>query len=1199
MKQSSLKNLQVGYGISLFLLLISSLASFLCINELLTASEKVNQTNKFILNLESIISTLKDAETGQRGFLLTNDNRFLEPYNKAINQSVNDINIIKNYSYQTKEQMHNAASLEGIVVARTVSLKTLIEKRRAGGKITIADLEQGKAQMDDARRLIKRMEIIEYQLLERRSEKMNSLSTYTPVLIIIAALLGIIITLYSYLRAKNDYKQRSLLYDELKSKDVEMTERLDIIETVADKISKGDYETRVETRDRNDSIANLALSLNTMAESLMHSFNAIKEEEWLQTGTAQLNSKIIGTENLDELLNAILNHIIEYTEASVGAFYLFNNKDLLKLAASYAIDNIDTEKEIPLGQAIVGQAAKNGIPLSFSNTASSTLATAYAGGKIHPTHIIAIPLFFEGNLKAVIELGSMKAFMPKELEFIENIATTVATSINTAQSKIRLQELLEETQAQSEELQTQHSELENLNTELEAQAQKLQASEEELRVQQEELVQTNRELEARGKNLEEMNQLIVDRNFDIQRKAKELELSTKYKSEFLANMSHELRTPLNSILLLSRLLSENHDTNLSAEQIEYANVINSSGNGLLLLIDEILDLSKIEAGKMELDYSMFEIESLSTTLKSMFDPVAKDKNIELNIHQATDIPLKIETDRLRLEQILKNLLSNALKFTTVGSVTLSITHGEKNGFISFKVKDTGIGIDKEHTAHIFEAFQQADGSTRRKYGGTGLGLSITRELVKLLGGTIELKSTINVGSEFTVTIPTSPELIKIEIVEPDSPPLNIISAIESDLSKTEKRMLSNIIPEEIQDDRNLIKDGDRTILIIEDDTQFAKALLEYTRKNGYKGIVCVRGDQGIEFAKQYQPLAILLDLQLPVKDGWEVMEELKSNRETRHIPVHIMSSMEAKKESIMRGAIDFINKPISINNMRDVFEKIESALNHPSRKVLIIEENSKHAQALAYFLETSNIPSDVKDSVTEGIKALTNEDVSCVILDMGVPNHSAYETLEEIKNTPGLENLPIIIFTGKSLSITEESKIKQYANSIVMKTAHSYRRILDEVALFLHLVQEKTKPEKDLAPRLDILNEVLAGKTVLIADDDVRNIFSLSKALEHLKMNVLSAIDGKDAITVLQENPQVDIILMDMMMPEMDGYESIAKIRKNLGFKNLPILAVTAKAMLGDREKCIEAGASDYISKPVDIDQLISLLRVWLYNKSI
>ncbi len=692
--------------------------------------------------------------------------------------------------------------------------------------------------------------------------------------------------------------------------------------------------------------------------------------------------------------------------------------------------------------------------------------------------------------------------------------------------------------------------------------------------------------------------MIADRNVEIVKKAEELELSTKYKSEFLANMSHELRTPLNSILLLSRLLSENTEKNLSGDQVESAQVIQSSGRGLLMLIDEILDLSKIESGKMELAFAAVSIEQVAIHMRQLFAPLAKEKKIDFLIKTDPALPAVIESDEQRLEQVLKNLLSNALKFTEKGAVTFGVRPGAAGAHIEFFVKDTGIGIAADKQQLIFEAFQQADGTTRRRFGGTGLGLSISRELAKLLGGSIRVNSMVNQGSEFVLSLP----LQYGQAAPTMAAAVAMVSAPAERIP--ERTLLADSFPEDIPDDREQIMPGDKVILIVEDDTHFAKLLLAHAKAVGYKGVLVVRGDKVLETALRYQPAAILLDIVLPAKNGWEVLEELKSNSRLRHIPVHMMSSMEAKKESLHRGAVDFINKPVATEQMQQVFARLEQVINRAPGKVLIIEENPQHAKALAYFLEQYKIRQEVRSSVADGITALRQEDIQCVILDMGIPDRNAYETMEQIKNNEGLENLPIIIFTGKSLSKAEEARIRQYADSIVVKTAHSYQRILDEVGLFLHLVDNGAQKNMEAGytalEKMGAVDQVLKDKTVLVADDDVRNIFSLTRVLEKHKMKIVSATDGLEALQVLKDTRhKIDIVLMDIMMPGLDGYEAIRQIRLQPAFKKLPILAITSHAMLGEREKCIRAGASDYISKPVDLDQLTSLLRVWLYDKNI
>jgi signal transduction histidine kinase/DNA-binding response OmpR family regulator/CHASE3 domain sensor protein len=1197
MKATFKRNLLIGFGLSLLLLIVSSVASFFSIRNLLESAAWVNHTNVVIFKLESTLSFMKDAETGQRGYLLTGDEEFLDPYKFAYDSVEANLAGLKELTQDNAEQQVELEKLQSLLARRQALLQSSIKARRSGESVSFDSLQRGRVIMREARELVGRMEDREKRLLSIRTSNLNQIAGYTPILIVVAALLALLITSVFYIRVKKDYDERTLLQGELEEKDREINQRINIIREIAAKISAGDYSIRVNDEEK-DALGSLSLSLNRMAVSLETSFNQLADKEWHQTGVAELNNRMVGEKDVNTLTGHIIEFLTEYTSSQIGVLYLAGADNTLVVTNSFAFTPADNRRVIRVGQGLAGQCAASAKTMLLKDVNPDNITISYAAGEIRPVNIVAVPILYEGHVKGVMELASLIPYTHNGLAFLETVGHNVAIAITTAENRRRMQELLEETQAQSEELQVQHGELENINTELEAQAQKLQASEEELRVQQEELQQANQELEERSRLLEDRNQVIVERNLEIQKKAEELEVSTKYKSEFLANMSHELRTPLNSILLLSRLMAENNDKNLNPDQVESAHVIQSSGKGLLNLIDEILDLSKIEAGKMDLEYAHVPVHEICADMEALFVPIAREKNLALNIDIQAEAPVLIETDKMRLEQILKNLLSNALKFTARGSVTLKVAAvTEHPDQVRFSVKDTGIGIPADKQQIIFEAFQQADGSTRRKYGGTGLGLSISRELAKLLGGEIRLDSEPGSGSEFIVTIPVQPQEEK-ENVAPATQ--QQAEEVWKDAVRAKDRKddyIATAIPEEIPDDRHNLSADDKVILIVEDDTKYAGILLEFTRKRGYKGIVAVRGDYGIEMAQRYKPVAILLDIVLPVQSGWQVMEALKSNPATRPIPVHIISSLEAKRESLQKGAVDFINKPLALDQMPRIFQQLENALTRNPKKVLIVEENAKHAQALAYFLENFNVSTEITVNITSSVAALQKQDVNCVILDMGVPDQHAYETLETVKSNPGLENLPIIIFTGKNLSRAEENRIRQYADSIVIKTAHSYQRMLDEVALFLHLVEEKTdnKPgRKQPAP----LKEVLQGKTVLIADDDVRNIFSLTKALEQHKMNIVSALDGKEALQQLENNQKVDIVLMDMMMPEMDGYETIKMIRESAKYKYLPILAVTAKTMLGDREKCIRAGASDYISKPVDIDQLVSLLRVWLYDNN-
>lgn len=1196
-------NLLLGFGVSLIILFISSAASYISIHNLLNSAQLVNETNSVILETEQLFAALKEAESSQRGFLLTDDPVFLENYEAAKNRVRDGLASMLKMTDDAVQQQ-SIEKLQTLASSRLVVLDDVLITEENSGVVSIAKLNQGKEHMDAARAVINAVRARGVQALDERTGTMNAFATFTPMIIMIAALFALTITTIFYIRIRNDLTQRLKLQQELQEQDQEISRRIDIIRGIADQVALGHYSIRINDQQR-DALGNVAGSLNKMAASLESSFGLLSEKEWLQAGMAALNDVIIGELSVTKISQNVIDFVCTYISGHAGALYILD-QDRAKFEAGFAYIPSDNRASFQIGEGLVGQSIARGEFMEIQDIPSENIRIQLSAGEVFPKHVVVIPIFDGVTIKGGIEIASVSNFTALEIEFLKSCSHNIGIAISTAQNRRMLQELLEETQSQSEELQAQHSELENINSELEMQSEKLQASDEELRAQQEELRQANDELEARAALLEQRNQLISEHNFEIERKAEELAQSARYKSEFLANMSHELRTPLNSILLLSRLMTENTQNNLTTDQVEYARVIEMSGKGLLVLIDEILDLSKIESGKTALDICAVSIPDIFEEMQALFGPVADDRGLKFNVSIADNVPEKIETDRLRLEQIIRNLLSNAFKFTAQGSVGIHVAaHNNDPAIIAFTVKDSGIGIPAEKHQLIFEAFQQADGSTQRKYGGTGLGLSISRELVKLLGGEILIASAPGAGSEFTVCVPlvysaascitlgnsnaTSPVLDRAR----ENPRTDITGAA------ARQKYISKRIPESVSDDRDELRAADKIILIVEDDTLFAQSLLEYTRSCGYKGLVAVRGDEGIALAKQYLPMGILLDIQLPIKSGWEVMAELKADPKTRHIPVHIMSSFEVKRESLMQGAVDFIDKPIAFERMQDIFEKIDYVLTHHPKKVLIVEENSKHAEALAHFLQTFDVRVDVKDQVREAISSLKHDQVDCVVLDMGVPHQISYDTLEEIKNTPGLEGLPIIVFTGTSLSNREEVRIKEYADSIVVKTAHSFQRILDEVSLFLHLV-EKNDPRdssKSRYSKLGALDEVLEGKTVLIADDDVRNIFSLTKAMERYNINVISAIDGRDALKQLAENPQVDVVLMDMMMPEMDGYQSTAAIRQNEKFKHIPVIAVTAKAMVGDRDKCINAGASDYITKPVDIDQLLSLLRVWLYER--
>jgi signal transduction histidine kinase/DNA-binding response OmpR family regulator/CHASE3 domain sensor protein len=1188
MKNNNFKrNLLISSMVSLLVLMISSTASFLSIKSLLNSNFWVNHTQEVIYNLNEGSAIIIEAQTSMRGYLITGDEQFVDRYNDA---EIRSNAYFEKVSELTVDNPSQQAQLKELKTQRSNFFKYLnnqIVKKRLGKNSVTFDLNEGRNMMSDLRAQIKTVESTEQSLLKERNENSERYGTYSIILIVVAFIIAFVISIVFLIRILKDYNERSLLQSELIKKDKETAERILAISSIASNISSGNYDIRVDDNQA-DALGSVGESLNNMGVSLKSSFDLLSQKEWLQTGIANLNNVMLGDKTLQKLSKDVIEFVCQYTNSSAGVLYVLEEGELF-VAGGYSYIPSKNRERIQKGDGLIGQAIISGKILELKTLSPDNIHINYALGEIKPTHIVAVPLL-DTRVEGAIELASIYGFSDLHLEFLKAVANNIGIAIKSTQNRKRVMELLEETKSQSEELQVQHSELEAINAELEAQTEKLQASEEELRVQQEELEQTNEELSERSVLLEE-------KNTEIQKKSEALELTTRYKSEFLANMSHELRTPLNSILLLSRLLSENNNKSMVEEEIEFAKVIQSSGNSLLGLIDEILDLSKIEAGKMELEFLDVSTKEITDTLWNLFNQVAKEKGIKFEI-LSKDAPIVIKTDKMRLEQILKNLISNAIKFTEKGTVSLEIKiNTDDDKIICFIVKDTGIGIPLNKQPLIFEAFQQADGSTKRKYGGTGLGLSISRELAKLLRGEIILHSTENVGSTFTLCLPvfgSAIHKINVEKIPPTE-----FTEVEEEKEPVKNRYLSATIPDEIEDDRNLILPGDKVILIVEDDINFAKSLLAFTRQKGYKGIVSVRGDYALNFTLLYKPVGVLLDIELPIKSGWEVLEELKNHSQTKHIPVHIMSSHKLKQESLLKGAVDFLDKPVAFDKIPDVFLRIEHIINKEAQKVLIIEDNPQHAKALSYFLETYNINSEIKSEVSQGLEALNKSEIDCVILDMGIPDKQAYEILDGVKKRPGLENIPVIVFTGKSLSMKEEVKIKKYADSIIVKTAHSYQRMLDEVSLFLHLVEDKKegKDKKESHKKLNLLNNILHEKKVLIVDDDVRNIYSLTKALEVFKMNVITAFDGKEAIKILEEHPDTDIVLLDMMMPNMDGYETAEKIRSISKFINLPLIAVTAKAMTGDREKCIKAGASDYITKPVDIDQLLSLLRVWLYDK--
>ncbi len=994
----------------------------------------------------------------------------------------------------------------------------------------------------------------------------------------------------------------------------EMQTNLQEKDKIAQLIARGDFDVCIEAKSDKDQ---LAISINEMTGFLRKLSEANQQQDWLKSGQTRLTNLIQGEQDTLTLAQNIINFIVDYLNGQVGTFYIANKEKKLCLIASCAYTKRkNIANEFQLGEGLVGQAALEKKMIILNNIPDDYMVIQSGTGESKPKNLLILPCIFNENVNVVVELASIHEFTDVELDLLTMAGNSIAINVNSAETRTNLQQLLNKTQLQAIQLQTQQEELMGSNEELEEktnslelQTKKLKASEEELKSQQEELMAINEELEEKTQSLEKQKSIISQSNeelelarLDLEKKARELEITSKYKSEFLANMSHELRTPLNSLLILSQDLSNNSSGNLNQDQLDSVEIIHDSGNDLLKLINEILDLSKIEAGKMSLHADIIEIQELSDNIRKSFNHLAEEQGLQFNIQIEDSSPETIISDRQRLEQILRNLLSNAIKFTHHGSVTLSIYRpptslklSHSNLFpstsLAFAVEDTGIGIPDHKQLEIFEAFQQVDGSTSRQFGGTGLGLSISRELVKLLGGEIQLESQEGKGSSFYLYIPE-----KITIEEKDSKYTRDNERLSRDENRIRPETINNI-PSPIEDDREDIASGDMLILVVEDDDKFAKLLKDFCHDRNLKFIHAADGETGYKLAKLHSPAAIILDINLPVMDGWNVLVNLKENSKTRHIPVHMMSVHDESIEAFQKGAIGYLKKPVNKNQLNSAFQKIEYLISKQVKELLIIEDDENMCKSIKTLIGNSDVKIKSVNTGKDAVYELKNHSYDCLILDLGLPDMSGFELLKKLKKTASIDIPPIIVYTGKELSEAEEYELEQYASSIVIKGVKSQERLLDETALFLHRIVDKLpERKKQMISQLHDQDFLLQEKKALLVDDDMRNVFAIAKILEEKNMSVIKAANGQKALEVLEENPDIDIILMDIMMPIMDGYEAMKRIKSDNDLKKIPIIALTAKAMKEDSQKCIDAGANDYIAKPVNIDRLLSLMRVWLYK---
>jgi len=1205
-----------GFALGLAVFSVVGFIAYRGTHQLVETARAEAHTYQVLSGLDEILSLAKDAETGQRGYILTGEPRYLEPYQTAIKKIEQKTTDIRELTADNPSQQRNLDRLEPVIGDRLAVLKEVINLRQAEGleaAVALIRKDRGRQLMGEIRRIVGQMEENEQKLLLLRTEAAESAANTTlssitlgvPTALALLTVLGILLNRH-------------------------ISKPLNGISKVAEKIGEGDLSVSLPVSDRQDEIGVLTRTINQMIIRLRESTQKNEEQTWLKTNLADVSQRLQGQRNLANISNLLLSNLATIVDAQQGAFYGLNEtsgQPQLKRLGSYARDQSRSLSEsIQLGEGLVGQCALEKRTILLNEVPSDYFQINSALGSVCPRSLIVLPVMFEKQVVAVIELASLQPFTEAYLDFLNQVSDTIGVALNTILADMRTQQLLEETQTLAEELQAQQDELQESNQQLEEQARVLQVSEMQLQQQQEELQQSNEELqqlngeleekaellEVQNQEVEHKNQEIEDARQALEQKAAQLALSSKYKSEFLANMSHELRTPLNSLLILAQLLKENSGGNLNEKQVEYSRTIHSAGKDLLELINDILDLAKIESGTLSIEPERLSFVDLKLFLEGTFQQLAQNKGLSFTIELDSQLPSIISTDPKRLQQILKNLLSNAFKFTEQGSITLQIkvedrvtlaTPQSESPVIAFSVVDTGIGIAIEQQQVIFEAFQQADGTTSRKYGGTGLGLSISRELAQLLGGVIALVSHPGQGSTFSLYLPQTYQKPTTDVRE-GLPVESVRSIGQASVVSSVEPVSVTLSLNEVKDDRDLIQPGDRStrddnrvLLIIEDDINFARILLDLSRQQGFNVLVALRGGSGLNLARRFVPDAILLDIHLPDMDGWTVLDRVKHDPDIRHIPIHIISSDDRLQRGFQLGAIDYLQKPISSEALTEALSEIKSFVDRPIKRLLVIEDDAVQAQSIIELIGNGDVESTAVSTGADALEALRSTRFDCIILDLGLPDMNGFELMEQIRQQSSKSKPPIVVYTGKDLTRQEETQLKRLAETIIVKDVRSPERLLDETALFLHRVHANLpQPKRQILEDLRQTDSVLTGKKILIVDDDVRNIFAITSLLERYQMQVIFAENGRDGITTLEENLDASIVLMDVMMPEMDGYEATRAIRSQARFRSLPIIALTAKAMQGDREKCIEAGASDYITKPVDTDQLLSLLRVWLYR---
>jgi CheY-like chemotaxis protein/CHASE3 domain sensor protein len=1056
--------------------------------------------------------------------------------------------------------------------------------------------------MSDIRKLIDEMAATERVLLDKRNAALDDTLATTKTVDIVSLILCLVVGALVIM----------MTFRLITRPLVRMTELMT-------RLANHDHTIEVRQLTRRDEIGEIARALQVFKEMAIETAG----QTWLKSAASEASNRLQETTTYREFADALVTELVTSLKAGVGVFYMFREETQhLELAGSYGFrQRRHVTTDYALGEGLVGQVAATRQPIVLQDIPDDYTRIHSGTGEASPTSVVLVPVVSREALLGVIEIASFQHLTALQERLLDELMPIVALSLENLARALRTRDLLDQTQSQADELraseealrhqqdalQATNSELHAKTAELQEQSQRLIASEEELRVQTEELHASNEELREKSVTLNEQKDALVELQKETHEKAEELARASQYKSEFLANMSHELRTPLNSLLILSRSLADNDEENLTGEQVESARIIHDAGSNLLRLINDILDLSKVEAGKMELMVDDFALADLARTLGRTFNHVAQEKKLAFEVKVEDGLPATIRTDGGKLEQVVNNLLSNAFKFTANGSVRARIGRPAAGArlpegldpahAVCIAVTDSGIGIPPEKYQRVFHAFEQVDASTSRQYGGTGLGLAISRRIAMLLGGDIVLDSEVGKGSTFTIFLPEQAPEAAGERAEPVS---RQQAAAEATLP-----LSPGLITESIDDDRASIAPGDTVILVVEDDPAFARILADMIHRKGHRVLAAADGETGLALARQFRPTGILLDVMLPGMDGWTVIDRLKGDANTRHIPVHFISATDDATRGLELGAVGFLTKPVSRESIATAFERLLHFAEGRTRHLLVIDDDSSARAAVRTLLKDDNVVIEEAGSGEEALAKANETPYDCIVLDLGLPGMSGMEFLEHLSqagHTP-----PVVVYSGRDLSREESMKIRQYTDSIVVKGARSPDRLLDEVSLFLHSIRHggantgaKARADDRAAPTpAGHMGEAdLRGRRVLLVDDDMRNLFALSKVLRGKGIDVVMAQDGQKALDALDKDPELELVLMDIMMPVMDGYDTMRAIRAKPAVAGVPIIALTAKAMRGDREKCLEAGANDYLSKPIDVDRLLSMIRVWLPTRA-